>query len=170
MVQMIIQQLSEQITVLKELLISLSDQQYTQKISFLSDASIGAHSRHIIELIKCLTNGYPIGKVDYINRERNILIEQNKAIALAELDSLMLQINRADKKMKLLSEAQQNDQTFFVDSTYYREIEYNKEHTIHHLALIRVGLREMNLTLVNESIGVAHATLKYLSKQKQIQS
>lgn len=167
---MIITQLTTQIRVLGELLNTLSDEQYIQKINFLGDSSIGAHSRHIIELIKCLTNGYSIGIVDYINRERNILLEEKRVFAITELESLILQINQVDKTIKLLSEAQESDHTFFVYSTYYREIEYNKEHTIHHLALIRVGLREMNLTLVSESFGVAHSTLKYLSKQKQIQS
>jgi hypothetical protein len=167
---MIIQQLIDQITVLKELLFSLSDQQYTQKINFLSDASIGAHSRHIIELIKCLTNGYTDGKVDYINRERNLLIEQNRVLAIEELDALVLQLDRKDRMMELLSEAHNKNYSIMVSTTYFREIEYNKEHTIHHLALIRVALREMNLSLVNESFGVAHATLKFLAKQKNLQS
>jgi hypothetical protein len=167
---MIIQQLSEQLTKLQDLLQLLSDEQYIQKIQYLNDSSIGAHSRHIIELIQCVTNGYSNNKVDYINRERNHLIEQNRTIAIKEIQMINLQLIRQDKPMELLTENQSNNHTLTVVTSYFREIEYNKEHTIHHLALIRVALREMNLTLVNNSFGVAHATLKYLAKQQIMQS
>jgi hypothetical protein len=167
---MIISQLATQITVLKELLNSLSDEQYIQKINFLGDSSIGAHSRHIIELIKCLTNGYKIGKVDYVNRERDLLIEQNRKAAIHEINFIFQELNQVDKEMDLLSETQESEKAILVKTTYFREIEYNKEHTIHHLALIKVALLEMNLSLVNDSFGVAHSTLKYLAQQKQIQS
>ena len=167
---MIIQQLSEQLSVLKDLLIALNDSQFTQKISFLNDATIGAHTRHIIELIQCLTNGYEVGNVDYINRERNLQIEQNKAIAIRELNAVMMTSHQNDKTMDLLAENQINESTIRVSTSYFREIEYNKEHTIHHLALIRVALREMDLKIVNDSFGVAHATLKYISKQQIMQA
>jgi len=167
---MIIQQLNEQLAALKELLLLLNDEQYTKKICFLNNASIGAHTRHIIELIQCLTNGYSRGTVDYINRDRNLLIEQNRSIALNELSVISMLIMQPDKYMELLTENMNENQSIHLNTSFYREIEYNKEHTIHHLALIRVALREMNLPIVNESFGVAHATLKYISKQQILQS
>ncbi len=167
---MIIQQLSDQIFVLKELLISLTDQQYTQKISYLNASSIGAHTRHIIELIQCVAKGHTTGMVDYINRERNFEIEQNRNVAIAEIEGLVMHLPSTDKLLGLLTETQDNEVAGILSTTYFREIEYNREHAIHHLALIRVALHEMNLSLVNESFGVAHATLKYLSVQKQLQS
>lgn len=166
---MIIQQLTEQLIVLKNLLMLLDNEQYIQKIQFLNDSSIGAHSRHIIELVQCLTNGYSNDQVDYINRERNLQIEQNRTFAINEIQLINLQLIKLDKPMALLAENPSNDKKLYVNTTYFREIEYNKEHTIHHLALIRVALREMNLTLVNDSFGVAHATLKYLAKQQIMQ-
>lgn len=167
---MVIQQLVDQINVLKQLLFSLSNQHYAQKINFLSDASIGAHTRHIIELIKCVTNGYANGQVDYINRDRNLLLEQNRELAIQEIDALVLHLDRNDRGMLLLTESWANNHSMMVSTTYYREIEYNKEHTIHHLALIKVALREMDLSLVNDSFGVAYATLKYLAKQNTLSS
>lgn len=167
---MIIQQLTEQLTVLKELLTVLKDEQYTHRINFLNDSTIGAHTRHIIELIQCLTKGYPNGKVDYINRERNLQTEQIRALAIKELTSITIQIKQADKKMELMAENQLSDSFTIISTTYFREIEYNKEHTIHHLALIKVALREMNLSIVNESFGVAYSTLKYLSQQQVMES
>jgi len=46
-----------------------------------------------------------------------------------------------------------------ISTTYYREIVYNEEHIIHHLALLKVALIEMNLDLVEQSFGIAHSTL-----------
>ena len=167
---MIIQQLTEQLSVLQDLLLALKDEQFTQRISFLNESTIGAHTRHIIELIQCLTNGYEKGEVDYINRERNLNIEQNKNVAIHELHTVAIHIQHKDKKMDLLAENLLNENIIRVSTSYFREIEYNKEHTIHHLALIRVALREMNLKIVNDSFGVAHATLKYISQQQIMQA
>lgn len=167
---MIIQQLSEQLAVLKNLLVALNEEQFVQRISFLNNATIGAHTRHIIELIQCLTNGYEKGEVDYINRERNLTIEQSITVAIHELNALLNLIQHKDRKMILLAENLVNENIIRVSTSYFREIEYNKEHTIHHLALIRVALREMDLKIVNDSFGVAHSTLKYNSKQQTIQA
>ena len=167
---MIIQQLSEQLAVLKDLLVALNDEQFVQRISFLNDSTIGAHTRHIIELIQCLTNGYEKGEVDYINRERNLAIEQNKTVAIHELNDVLILIQQKDRKMDLLAENLIDENIIYVNTSYFREIEYNKEHTIHHLALIRVALREMDLKIVNDSFGVAYATLKYISQQQTIQA
>jgi hypothetical protein len=41
------------------------------------------------------------------------------------------------------------------------EIAYNLEHTIHHMALIRVGLHELGDITLDDSYGVAPSTLKY---------
>ena len=68
---MIFIQITEQLKSLSNLLLLLNDRQYNQKIAFLGNASIGGHTRHIIELLKCVTDGYFSGTVDYLNRTRN---------------------------------------------------------------------------------------------------
>jgi hypothetical protein len=162
---MVFIQLIEQLKSLNNLLILLNDRQYSQANAFLGNASIGGHTRHIIELLKCATNGHQSGKVDYLNRERNLSLETNRLLAMQELESLQSQIIKMDKSLKLAAEGDEIDSPDFVNTTYFRELVYNTEHTIHHLALIRVGLREMKLDIVGDEFGVAHSTLKYrLSK------
>jgi hypothetical protein len=38
---------------------------------------------------------------------------------------------------------------------------YNTEHAIHHLALIKVALIEMQLQVIDENFGMAYSTIKY---------
>jgi hypothetical protein len=160
---MVFIQLVEQLKSLNNLLILLNDRQYTQANSFLGNASIGGHTRHIIELLKCATDGYISGKVDYVNRLRNLSLEQDRFLAMGELESLQSLIIKKDKSLMLVTETDEMNSTDFVHTSYFRELVYNAEHTIHHLALIRVGLREMKLDIVGEEFGVAYSTIKYRS-------
>ena len=162
---MVFIQLAEQLKSLNNLLILLNDRQYTQANTFLGNASIGGHTRHIIELLKCASDGYHSGEVDYLNRVRNLSLETDRMLAMQELVNLQTQIIKKDKSLRLSTESDDIGSPGFVNTTYFRELVYNAEHTIHHLALIRVGLREMKLDIVGEEFGVAYSTLKYrLSK------
>jgi len=48
-----------------------------------------------------------------------------------------------------------------IPSNYYRELAYNLEHTIHHMALIRVGVNEVSSIELPVEFGVAYSTVKY---------
>ena len=48
-----------------------------------------------------------------------------------------------------------------VPTTYFREVVYNTEHAIHHLALIKVALIEMKVDLVSDNFGMAYSTIKH---------
>ena len=167
---MIFIQITEQLKSLSNLLLLLNDRQYNQKNSFLGNASIGGHTRHIIELLKCATNGYHTGTVDYLNRVRNLAIETDKLAAMQELSLMASQLIQPDKKMKLIIESDEVSVTNYVTTTYFREIVYNAEHAIHHLALIRVALREMKLEIVGDDFGMAYSTIKYLATQDKTQN
>jgi len=152
---MIIPSITHQLNSLIKLLHQLSATQYTNKIKHLSNGTIGAHTRHIIELLQCTVNGYKINQVDYINRSRNLTLEQNPALAIESITSLIENIDLEDKVLEMKTPFDTNQ----ISTTYYREIVYNEEHIIHHLALLKVALIEMNLDLVEESFGIAHSTL-----------
>jgi len=142
-----------------ELLKSLSNEQYLRKIKHLGNASIGGHTRHIIELIQCVQNGYDLQTVDYLNRSRNLDLENSKTLAVQVLLQIEKNLVKADKSLKMVVENTTSD--ILVNTTYFREIVYNTEHTIHHLALIKVALLEMNLDLVNHDFGMAYSTIQY---------
>jgi hypothetical protein len=160
---MIFQQLSQQLASLKHLIEVLNHHQFTHKVEHLGNASIGGHTRHIIELLQCAIDGHHSGTVDYINRKRNLDIETNKEIALSVLASLEQYYQLPDKKLYLTIDCIDGAIEPIVTTTYFREIVYNIEHTIHHLALIKVALIELKLNLVDNNFGMAYSTIKYKS-------
>jgi len=140
----------------------LSDAEYTQPSNMLFNATIGQHVRHVIELFIELEKGYESGTVNYENRKRDYRIETDKALAALLLQSIYEAINRPDKK--LLLEAAYNEdvaQVLTIETNYYREVMYNLEHTVHHMALIRVGINEVSALRLPEGFGVASSTIKY---------
>ena len=167
---MIFIQMTEQLKSLSNLLLLLNDRQYNQKIVFLGNASIGGHTRHIVELLKCVTDGYNMGRVDYVNRVRNLSLETDKILAAQELTIMINNVTQPDKHMKLVTECEEGGLINIVRTTYFREIVYNTEHAIHHLALIRVALREMKLDIVGDEFGMAYSTIKYFSTQDKIEN
>jgi hypothetical protein len=158
---MIFTQLTDQLISLTNLLVRLSDSQYTRRVEHLAGASIGEHTRHIIELLQCAVNGYHTGEVDYLNRRRNLELEKDKNCAVSVLCQIALDIRQPDMQLKLTTEQPVLSSDMHVYTTWFREIVYNTEHAIHHLALVRVALIEMNLDLVEKDFGVAYSTLKF---------
>jgi hypothetical protein len=132
---------------------------YSASCAALSNGSIGEHTRHIIELYQCLLGGYESGIVNYDDRKRNKLYENDPDAALDAISTISVQLDRADKAMKicLAYEAEMLQ----IDSNYYREVLYNLEHCIHHQALIKVALLAFEDIQIGDSFGVAPSTLQY---------
>lgn len=57
----------------------------------------------------------------------------------------------------------------YINKTFInRELAYCLEHSIHHQALIKVGLKEQNIeNLIDENFGVAPATIRHKQKCAQ---
>lgn len=163
---MIFIQLTQQLRSLGNLLSILNDEQYANRIAHLGKASIGGHTRHIIELLQCAINGYDTGTVDYVNRKRDMMLQDNRSFAQSVLEELENQIIRTDKQLNMVVEEVEGALSSAVTTTYFREVVYNTEHTIHHLALIKVALIEMNLDVVNDDFGMAYSTIKFKAAEK----
>lgn len=156
-------QLQEQLKQLLNVLQHLSKEQYCYKSRYLGNSSVGEHTRHIIELLQCCLTGYDTGFVDYINRIRDTRLETDITMAIAAIEALIASNLQADKPLRLYADDQVS-----VDTTYYRELVYHVEHIIHHLALIKVGLTDMNLQVVTENFGMAYSTIHYKKQQQQV--
>ena len=147
---------------LSESLHQLSDEQYVQPSKTLFNATIGQHVRHIIELFLCLEKGYESGLVNYEKRKRDLVIETNKNFAKELLQKIYGALEKPNKAMLLESNYDEHTEvSITVTTNYYREIIYNLEHTVHHMALIRVGINEVSPVVVPDSFGVASSTIKH---------
>ncbi|PWJ58789.1 hypothetical protein CLV98_103156 [Dyadobacter jejuensis] len=147
---------------LKYAIEQLEPQEYSMALSALSNASIGQHIRHIIELFQELEKGYQVGTVNYELRERDYKIETSPAFALEMLKKIENSVAKEDKVMTLISDYNlQCSEPISLTTTYYRELIYNIEHTVHHMALIRVGWGQVCVHPLPKEFGVAVSTLKY---------
>lgn len=140
----------------------LSARQYVQPCKNLLNNTIGQHVRHIIELFQCLEKGYTTGTVDYEKRKRDAEIEHNKDIACDLLHQIFHGLNKPNKDMLLAaSYDNHSDEPVIISTNYHREVAYNLEHTIHHMALMRVGIAEVSDIDLSEDFGVASSTIKH---------
>jgi hypothetical protein len=147
---------------LTESLKELTDIEYTQPSNTLFKATIGQHVRHIIELFLCLENGYDEGIVNYEKRKRDYQIETDKQLAITLLKDIYKNIEKENKNIVLEAEDYTDEvEMTSVPSNYYRELAYNLEHTIHHMALIRVGINEVSSIKLPDEYGVAYSTIKH---------
>ena len=147
---------------ISESLEQLTCEQYCKPSKILFGATIGQHVRHIIELFICLDNGYNTGVVNYEKRKRDHAIETDKHFAASLLKSIYLTLDKVNKDLVLeASFDDHSEESVSINTNYYREIAYNLEHTVHHMALIRVGITEVSNIEVPSSFGVASSTIKY---------
>jgi hypothetical protein len=147
---------------LSETLNQLSNEEYSRSSNILMKATIGQHVRHIIELFQCLEKGYDTGLVNYEKRKRDYKIETDKQLASDLLKEIYGNIEKPNKTITLEAEDYCDEaQIVSIPSNYYRELAYNLEHTIHHMALIRVGVNEVSSVVLPEEFGIAYSTIKY---------
>lgn len=156
---MLIQTIRNSLNELTVLLLQLSDKQYCMPCSELSNATIGEHTRHIIEMFQCLHRHYEFGVVDYDKRERNLKMQTNTQFAIDVLEHIKFNIDKPNKDIQLMQIV--CGETITFNSNYFRELLYNLEHCVHHQALIKVALFRYDYISVDQNFGVAQATIEH---------
>jgi hypothetical protein len=100
--------------------------------------------------------------VNYEKRKRDYRIETEKDLAISLLKDIYRNIEKQNKAITLEAEDYCDEvRVVSIPSNYYRELVYNLEHTIHHMALIRVGVNEVSNLELPDEFGVAYSTIKY---------
>lgn len=148
-----------------DLLGQLSDAVYSMPCPALSNATIGEHTRHVVEMFQCLLNNYDSGVVNYDNRERNKALQTDTGFALTAIQAVAAALDKQDKKLELTQVVDGEEIT--IESNYNRELLYNLEHCIHHQALIKVAVMQCSDVVVGEHFGVARSTIEYRSQCAQ---
>lgn len=157
-----LQQLTENVfSELTSVIVQVKPGVYGQPSKHLSGATIGQHVRHIIELFQCLLDGYESGVVKYEERKRDHLIETDPGLAISMLNAIISELFQNDKQIILDTSFGVKEGAMQISSNYYRELAYNLEHTIHHMALIRVGVQDLTDMVLPETFGMAPSTIQH---------
>ncbi len=147
----------------------LEQEKYQRPLEIFSGSSIGQHTRHIIEFFQCLLAQIDSGTLNYDLRQRNRKLEQSPEYAMAEIVLILDRLRYLNQlpMIQLVSSygAADEQEPLVVDTSLERELLYNIEHAIHHLAMIKIGLKIVapDMKLLN-SFGVANATLAFQQK------
>ncbi len=141
-----------------DLLNQLTDQVYTTPCRELSNATIGEHTRHCIELFQCLLSQYELGVINYDKRQRDLAIQSQTEVAKTALLSLLDQLDKPN--IDLVLEQDYDGNRIQITTTYQRELLYNLDHCVHHQALIKVALLSSTVQ-IDPNFGVARSTIAY---------
>jgi uncharacterized damage-inducible protein DinB len=157
---------------LHKLLHQLSDLQYQQKLDILSGASIGQHFRHILEFYSCALSSVTCGKLCYDERPRDQDIETKPSNALRLIEQIINMLYFVDtdilnQDLEMKTKLTETSESCSIKSSLLREFMYCVEHSIHHQALIKTGLLQLELrSLVDQNFGTAPSTLRYRRAHK----
>jgi uncharacterized protein YqgV (UPF0045/DUF77 family) len=131
----------------------------------LSNATLGQHARHTLEFFICLEQGFQGGVVNYDKRSHDTLIETDLDIALSAIDRIreFILSRKSDKTLKLEVGYDRDAENWVtIETNYYRELTYNIEHAVHHMAIMKIGIRDVApYVSIPPDFGVAVSTLRY---------
>jgi hypothetical protein len=152
---------------LEMVLMQMKEEDYHQLIASL-DASIGQHVRHILEFYLCLFEGLEVGKINYDHRRRDKSIETDRTVALDLIGDIKTRIEGQEENPELILNLKYGDNTnqnIVLRTNYDRELAYNIEHTIHHLAIVKLGFKEIFQDIqLPENFGIASSTVRYMKQ------
>jgi uncharacterized damage-inducible protein DinB len=148
------------------LLNTITPEAYAYPLEIFNGSTLGHHFRHIFDFYDCLLQGTIAKEVDYAARQRNVQLELDPAYAMARFDELRLRLDnlRDEEVLQVRADFSSHiqDARPLVASTIGRELMFAYDHAIHHLAMIKIGLRDAMPGLpLDEKLGVAPSTLKY---------
>ncbi len=156
----------EQLAEIRNLLNQLTDDLLCRPLQVLDGSTIGMHFRHILEFYQCLFQALEGGKLNYDLRKRERDLEVSVPHCLKRLEHLAGKLEDHTVDLPLLLYADTSKQghceSLEFTTTFYRELLYNIEHCVHHLAIIKIGLKSLDnpSIKIEPEMGVAASTLR----------
>ncbi len=156
-----------QLSNLKNVLGQIKDEDYALPLNTLKGMSIGKHVRHVVEFYECLLFNTVDNTLCYDDRKRNMLLEENVKYTLDYITEITDALERIESNKRLLLVAIYQEQRISMESSLYRELTYNIEHGVHHMAIIGIALPiHFSYIQVPEKFGFADSTIQYLKTQQ----
>ena len=159
--------LSQSLAQINDVFSALNVLPNTMANEYFNDLRIGCHLRHIYDHVLAVKKSENTGVVDYNLRNRCSQIECDRALSHQLWCELMVwcqQLNVCvlSKPVKVVSEVNAlQSMSVEVQSQFARELLYLINHSIHHLAYIKLLLQQKNITLP-DTVGLAPSTATYL--------
>jgi hypothetical protein len=150
---------------LHALVLQLTDTEFVTPAQHLHGATIGQHLRHTLEFFTCFEKGTASGVVNYDQRDHDLTLETSRGVALACMATIQQFLAAPAPAQTLhleVSYAEAHEPPVRIATNYQRELAYNIEHAVHHMALIKIGLKEVAPHIaVARNFGVAVSTLRH---------
>lgn len=168
----IIEALTRQLKELYEAIGLLSDEQFQTSFVYKTDsnkikASVGQHTRHIIEFVDTLLNNVDERLINYDERNRDKDIENSVATAKMTITRLCERLKTLtnqdlQKPIDMVEAVHVESDSDPAGSTVAREIYFVISHTEHHFALIAERCDILGISLP-DNFGKAVSTRRYES-------
>lgn len=147
------------------LVAQLDETEYNAKLDLLNDNSIGRHVRHIMEFFDILIHENKQGKISYDKRLRSPIHESEAEAALQKLEELIEGLDQLNVDFAVVVEVKYGDDSNEITqltSSVARELAYNIEHAIHHMAIIKMAVQTVFPRVkLTDDFGVAYSTIRY---------
>jgi len=158
----------EKLKEIEGLLIKLPSNVYTESKDILTGATVGQHIRHILEFFTCVEKGLEKGVISFDERVRNINIETDKNYALTVIHELINFLSGIEEDCPLILKANfstSDMEDSNIQSSLFRELAYTLDHTVHHLAIVKIALISQTEEFgIDENFGVAPSTIRFRKK------
>ena len=146
------------------------NEDFSKTLEVLSGSTFGQHVRHTLEFFICLFDAKNDAVVNYDQRKHDKLIETDRKLARSVISSILnfLDTNREDFQIAFIANyTNQEGEDQEMKSSFYRELAYNVEHAIHHMALLKIAVNQsLDYIALPAHFGVASSTVRYQASQK----
>lgn len=150
---------------LKEIVKNCKEEDFSKPLPVLSNSTFGQHVRHTLEFFLCLFDAKNEGLINYDNRKHDTIIETDAGLAISVIDSIQEFLSSQNEDFAISFEANytlKEGELQKMPSSFSRELAYNIEHAIHHMALLKVAVNQsLNYIELPDNFGVATSTIRY---------
>ena len=138
---------------------------FGKPMEIFNGSTLGKHFRHIHDFFSCLVEQCHQESLDYAHRLRDPDLESQKDVALSAFRALKPRLAELDEDRSISVYADfqlEEGKRPRVNTTFGRELMYGYDHAVHHLAIVKIGLKSLDPTLpIHDELGVAASTIKH---------
>ncbi len=146
---------------------SIPDDVYRRAVN---GSSVGAQFRHVLDHVTSFVKGIDLGRIDPTMRDRDPLIESDRAFAMSSFGQCIARVRSLDGRVlgRSVLVRSELDLSLWLPSSIGREAEFAHSHTVHHHALIADKLAALGIEPA-AGLGVAPSTLRYRAAEAALE-